>query len=134
MKFFIAQRVTGEEKSKLIEECKKIKFILDELGHKVYCTMFEDRNEFESKSKKERMEHAFRNIDNSDTLLIIVRNQDKSEGMLMEVGYALGQKKEIILLINKNVNNTYLRDVADNVIEFEDIEDLHNKLNKLEIN
>ncbi len=133
MKFFIAQKVTGENKDELIGECNKIISLLKEKGHEAYCTMIEDRNEFEKKSKKEMIKHAFNEIDDSNAMLVIVRGEGKSEGMLMEIGYILGEKKKIILLINKNVNNTYIREVADKIIEFEDIEDLYNKLNELKI-
>ena len=133
MKFFIAQRVTGEDKDELTEESKRIASILEASKHEVYCTMFVDIKEFEKQTKKAMMEHAFKEIGNSDALLVIVRTEEKSEGMLMEVGYALGKKKKIVLLIKNEVKNTYLRELADKVLEFKDVDDLHNKLKKLKI-
>lgn len=79
------------------------------------------------------MEHAFKEIENSDALLIIIRNENKSEGMLMEVGYALSKKKRILLLIEENVKDTYLRELADDVVEFNDVDGLCDKLKKLKI-
>ena len=131
MRLFLAQRITGENINKLREESTRIIDILKEKGHGCYCTLLEGES-FEKKSKKDIMNHAFKEIDNSDALLVILRSNDKSEGLLMEIGYSLNKKK-IILAINQNVKETYLKDIADSVIEFEDIEELYTKLKELKI-
>lgn len=53
MRFFIAQRVTGEDINKLRQECDKIKKALDISGHNCYCALDEGES-FEFKSKKKR--------------------------------------------------------------------------------
>jgi len=133
MKFFIAQRVTGEDMIKLKEESIKIVRSLKKAGHEAYCTMLEDVEEFNKKSKREIMKHAFNEINNSDAIFVVVRREDKSEGLLMEVGYTFGKKKKIILAINSDVKNTYIRDIADEVIEFKNTDDLINKISKIRI-
>jgi len=132
MEIFIAQRVSGEDMNKLKEESNKIIEILKQKGHDCYCTLNED-DSFQEITKKEMMAHAFEKINNSDALLVIMRNENKSEGMLMEVGYVLAKKKNIILLIKSDVKNTYLRDIADKIIEFEDVGDLYDKLKEIEL-
>lgn len=51
--------------------------------------------------------------------------------MLLEIGYALAKKKKIILAIKKDIETTFIRAMADEVIEFEDVKDLSRKLGEL---
>jgi hypothetical protein len=130
-KIFIGQAVSGEDMEKLKVECSKIQEKLTELGYGAYCTVH-PRDEKEEKSPKDWMMHAFEEIDNSEMFLGIVRSEKRSEGMLMEVGYCLSKKKKLVIAVNKDVKDkTYLDEMADVVIEFEDIDDLINKLDKL---
>ena len=115
MKIFVGQPVTGEDLSKLREESHKICSTLSKTGAYAYCTLIEPED-FESKSNKDKMKHAFNNLDNFDTFLAIIRNERKSEGMLMEIGYCVAKRKKIILAIKKDVKNTYLPEIADKVI------------------
>lgn len=132
MKFFIGQKVTGEDINELMKEMDEIYLALDKAGHEYYCTLKEG-NKFQDKSKKEMMNHAFKMIDKYDCFLVIVRNEGKSEGMLMEIGYCLAKGKKILLLIKDNVKNTYLREIADKIIKFKDRNDMINKLKTLKI-
>jgi nucleoside 2-deoxyribosyltransferase len=132
MKFFIGQRVTGEDFNELMKEMEEIYLALDNAGHEYYCTLKEGEK-FQNKSKKEMMNHAFSVIDKYDSFLAIVRNGEKSEGMLMEVGYCLAKNKKIILLIKSDVKDTYLRDIADITIEFKDKKDMITKLKMLRL-
>jgi len=130
MKCFIGQRVTGEDINELMKEMDEIYLALDKSGHEYYCTLKEG-SRFQDKSKKDMMTHAFKMIEEHDSFLAIVRNEGKSEGMLMEIGYCLAKNKKIILLIKNTVKDTYLREIADKIIEFNDKKDMINKLKKL---
>jgi len=127
MKIFVGQAVTGEDKEKISKESKEVCNIF---GESAYCTVLEE-NEFEEKTNGDKMKHAFEKIDSSDAFLAIVRSEKRSEGMLMEIGYCLAKDKRIILAISKNVKNSYLKDVANDVIEFENHKDLIKKLENL---
>jgi nucleoside 2-deoxyribosyltransferase len=48
--------------------------------------------------------------------------------MLIEVGYALASQKRIILAIKNDVKTTFLHQIANEVIEFENLEDLYKKI------
>lgn len=129
MKIFIGQRVTNEFFGKLKSESMQIIDVLKKSSHKAYCTLCEEESFQDTAGGW--LKHAFKEIDKADIFLSIVRSEDKSEGLLMEIGYCLAKNKKIILAINKKVEDTYLREIADEVIEFDNFEDLKNKLRKL---
>lgn len=129
MKIFIGQRVSNEYGKKLIDESMQVIDTLKKVGHDAYCTLCEDGN-FQD-TPRDWLYYAFSKIDKSNTFLAIVRSEQKSEGLLMEIGYVLSKKKKFILAINEKVKDTYLREMADEVIEWKNFEDLIKKLNKL---
>ena len=131
MRIFIGQAVTGEDLSQLYKEMDAVYLSLDKAGHLHYCTLKEDEREFSKKTKMEMMKHAFDEIDKSDAFLAIIRSEKRSEGLLVEIGYVMAKKKKLIIAIKKDVKNTYLRDLADKIIEFNDIKDLSRQLEKL---
>ena len=129
-KIFIGQAVTGHDINSLQKEMEKIYSVLKQKGYSVYSTLEEEgKNIF--KKAGDWVIHAFKQIDNHDIFLVIVRTEHRSVGLLMEIGYAISKKKKIVLAINESVKNTYLRDFTNNIIEWKDFEDLLNKLSKL---
>ncbi|MEK6897712.1 MAG: hypothetical protein AABW93_04260 [Nanoarchaeota archaeon] len=131
-RIFIGQAVTGQDISALKKELGQIYLALKSRGYKPYSTLEEvEDNKF--KKADNWLSHAFKIIDNHDIFLAIIRTEHRSEGLLIEIGYALSKKKKFILAINENVKNTYLRHLSDKVIEWKDFQDLLNKLSKLKI-
>jgi len=131
MKIFIGQAVSGENIEILKKECFKIQSILEEAGNETYCTINPKTNAGKM-SARDWMIHAFEKIDEHNTFLAIIRNDKKSEGMLMEVGYVLAKKKRLIVAVKKDVRDkTYVDDLADEVIEFENFAELCKKLESL---
>ncbi len=130
MKIFIGQRVTGEDIEKLREECSEIISALEGNGHDAYCTIVEG-DDFEKSSAGDKMIHAFKRLDDYDAFLAILRNNSKSEGMLMEIGYSIAKGKKIILLKHKSATDTYLQEVSNEVIEYENIEDLIKRIKEI---
>lgn len=51
----------------------------------------------------------------------------------MEIGYVLSKKKRFILAIKDDVKKTYLRDMTNEVIEWNSFQDLLTKLEGLKI-
>jgi len=131
-KIFIGQAVTGQDMNLLQNEMEKIYDVLKQKDYSVYSTLEEEgKNKF--KKAGDWVTHAFQYIDNSDVFLVIVRTEHRSEGLLIEIGYALAKKKKIVLAINNNIKNTYLRDFTEHIIEFKDVNDLINKLSKTKL-
>ena len=130
MKIFVGQAVTGENLKKLKEESNLICSTLSRKGNLSYCTLIEKKG-FESKTNHDKMRHAFQNIDNFDNFLAIIRNERKSEGMLMEIGYCIAKGKRIIIAIKNDVKNTYLPEIADKIIIWNDFDDLIKQLKQI---
>jgi hypothetical protein len=133
-KIFISQRVSGMDREKLKEETEKIAGVLEKKGYGVDYVI-DYPIQFTNASIKDRLaNYAFKRMDKSNLILAIIRGKDKSEGMLMEIGHILDKKdKEIVLAIDRKVNNTYMRTIADKTIEYNTFEDLLTKLNGMDI-
>jgi nucleoside 2-deoxyribosyltransferase len=76
------------------------------------------------------MEKAFHEIDTSDQVLFFVNSPEVSQGMLMELGYAIARKKRLVLAIREDIRDSIFRRHIDDVIEFKDVDDLQEKLEK----
>lgn len=121
---FIAYRHTGEDPVKLHQMLSGVVDALNKIGIKSYCTMF-NQQEFDAKSlgAREIMEHAFAEIEINDALFVVQASNNKSEGMLMEVGRFYGVKP-IIIAKHSKVQNTYLPDMGDITFVWENQGDL----------
>lgn len=130
---FIGQAVSGEDINVLRKETKQVYEVLSQLGYRPYSSVVEG-DKFEAKSNKAKMMHAFSKLNGFDYFLAIVRNERRSEGMLMEVGYCVAKNKGLIVAVNKRVRGkTYLDELADTVIEFDKFDDLIAKLRRLKL-
>lgn len=133
-KIFISYKFSGEDIRELKEILGLLISKLRDLGNFVYCSI-EDESWFyeRKKSNREILDRAFEKLDESDLVIVFVNSQEKSEGMLLEIGYSLAKNKKIISLIRKGVKMNFLPEFSENVIEFEDINDLVNKIETTEI-
>lgn len=128
MKLFISYRFTGEDFSELKTSLSLIVSALRK-NNEVYCSIEDEdfflKNNF---TNKEILNNALKELNNSDALFVYLKSEEKSEGMLIEVGYALAKNKRIILATKKGIKTTFLREIADEIIEFSDVEDLCSKI------
>lgn len=132
MKIFLSYRFTGEDAEVLKKILKKIGESLKKAGHEHFCSFWEseffEKNNF---SNEQIMNYALRELDDSDACLAFIKSNDKSEGMLLEAGYALAKGKRFYLAIKKGVSVTFMKELAGKVIEFETLEELYEKLSRL---
>ena len=119
MKYYLAYRFTGEDLEELKKTLTHVCDLLSKHGHHNYCSFFDPS--MVNIGNKKVLEKAFKEIDNSDVLIVFIKSEEKSEGMLIEIGYALSKKKKIFLLIKKGIKTTYVREIADEIIEFDDL-------------
>ena len=132
MKIFLSYRFTGEDPNVLKETIHNICSSLEKSGHGHYCSFWKEGFFNENKfTHKQILEHALQELEKSDIYLAFVKSEDKSEGMLIEAGYAIAKKKKFYLAIKKGVHTVFLREMADKVIEFEELGELYEKLGKL---
>lgn len=132
MKVFVGQAVTGQDFNMLERDTKKVYSALEKAGYNV-CSNMDKEGKGVVKTAGGWMTSAFEELDKSDIFLAIVRTEHRSEGLLMEIGYCLAKKKEIILAINDNVKNTYLPEVVSKTLRWKDFDDLLTKLSKLKV-
>ena len=130
MKIQFAYRFTGENEKELIGILKKISGIFEKRGYEVYCPVLDSNRPAD---KKELFIGTIKKIDDADVLLALIKSDEKSEGMLLEMGYAFGRGKKVICAIQEDVRHTHMRELADKVVEYEDTNDLYDRLEEAEI-
>jgi hypothetical protein len=121
---FLAYRHTGEDPAKLEPMLKGAVEALGTVGVETYCTFFTEEH-FKAKQYNPRaiMEHAFERIEKRDALLVIQASNDKSEGMILEIGKFFGVKP-IIFARHVDANDTYLPEMADHSFDWATQEEL----------
>lgn len=129
MEAFLAYRHTGEQPEDLEVLLGNTRDALARAGVNAYCTFF-DEDEFQNKSfgARQIMDHAFETIEAKDMLFVLQTSENKSEGMLMEVGYCRARGIPVVVASKSDVEHTYLPDMADIAIRWNDPEDLHQQI------
>lgn len=132
MGYFIAYKHTGEDPKKLEALLTPLRDTLVAHGEEMYCTFFDD-DSFRAKvmGPAEIMHHAFRKIEALGTLLVVLDSPDRSEGMLMEVGYCIAKSIPIIVARRTGVENTYVPDMAQSTFAYSSPQDLARKVGSL---
>lgn len=125
-KIFITYKFTGETREELERTVGDLTRFLKSKGHNVYCTLSD--NNIQAQSKDVLFNYAFKEIDKSEVVMIFLKSDEKSEGMLMEIGYAMAKNKRIVLLVKKEVKKTHIRNLIKEQYEFSDMAELYNKL------
>jgi len=132
MKLFISYKFTGEKIEDLELALKNICSSLEKAGHVCFCSLWHEehfqKNNF---THKQILDYALKELDQADTCLAYIKSSEKSEGMLIETGYAMAKNKKIYIAINKEVKSVFMREIADELIEFENLEELCLKLENL---
>ena len=132
MKWYIAYKFSGENFEELSKTLKEIAGTLEVNEHEVYYASQDEELFVEKKfNMKQILEYSLERLDKSNCILVFVKSNEKSEGMLLEIGYALAKKKKIILAIKKGAVLHFTEEIADNVIRFENLEELKEKLREL---
>ncbi|MBL7159920.1 nucleoside 2-deoxyribosyltransferase [Candidatus Microgenomates bacterium] len=123
MKIFISYKFRGVDKADLRKKLEQLSSILENNGDQTFI-YFRDGKNWEEKNypPKKAFRETFAAIKKCDALLAFVEHPEKSEGMLLELGYAKALDKKIILLISQNCSKPDLEALADQVIEFNCLE------------
>ncbi len=125
MGYLIAYRHTGEAAEKLNKLIPPVNDALLRRGIEVYCTYFdEDAFTDSGWSPRAIMNHAFRKIDEMGGVFVVQDSTEKSEGVILEVGYCVAKGLPIVVAKRSTVTNTYLPEMADTSFEYSNIEEL----------
>lgn len=134
MKIFIAYRYAGEDPSSLKETLEEITSIFKRRGISVfYSFAYEDLFQEKRFSYKQILDFALHALDESDYIFALIKSQEKSEGMLLELGYAYAKNKRIILAQQKDVRTNFLQELAEQTLSFSDLEDLYKQVAVLKL-
>ena len=127
-KYFIAYRHTGEDLMELEKRIHSVEIALAAKGIKAYATLF-DEDQFikNSYNAGQIMDRAFQKIAAMDGLFVLINGDEKSEGQLMEVGYALALKKPVVVARREGAK-TYVNELTNLSIEYSDFNDLSKKI------
>lgn len=132
-RYFIAYRHTGEDLMELEQRLGKIEMALATHKIKSYATLSEEEEFVKDEyTAGQIMERAFQKIASMDGLFVLINGSEKSEGQLMEVGYAIAMKKPVIVAHQKDAK-TYVPELATQSIEYTDINDLVQKIQAAEL-
>lgn len=132
-RYFIAYRHTGENMMELEQRLGKIQIALATHKIKSYATLSEEEEFVKDEySAGQIMERAFQKIAAMDGLFVLINGSEKSEGQLMEVGYAIALKKPVVVAYQKNVK-TYVHELANFSIAYTDLDDLVRKIQEADL-
>jgi nucleoside 2-deoxyribosyltransferase len=130
MKAFNSYRFTGETEENLRNLLTPVTEALHEAGAEAYCNFFDEDLPVRSKNFKPQdyVFDAFKTINGTNMLFVILNSEDKSEGMLMEIGYALAKGKKVVVAVKDGVQKSYVPGMASLVLPYSNVEDLAEKI------
>ena len=134
MKAFIAYRSTGENQKLLKPLLNSVRDTLKAHGIDSYCNFF-DEQEFIDKSYSPRqiLLHGFKNIDKSDFLFVLQTSDNRSGGMLMEIGYSIAKCIPVVAAVKDGLEFKLIASAADTVLPWTDNQNLIEAIRRLDI-
>jgi nucleoside 2-deoxyribosyltransferase len=134
MNTFIAYRFTGEDPEQLEPLLTAVVNALKKKGIESYCSFF-DEKDFQQKQYNagQIMNHAFKIIDDIDFLFVLQTSDNKSEGLLMEVGYCIAKNIPVVAATKRDVKQTYLPDMAEVRLVWDDARQLAEEIARTDL-
>jgi len=127
-RIFIAYRSTGEDLKTLRHRMRAVVEALEKSGHEVYVNAWEhERFRSAGMTRRQIIDEGFGELDASATVLVLIASDERSEGQIMEVGYAYAKGKRLIVAVKEGVDSS-LPAMADEFIAWTDVPDLCAKL------
>lgn len=132
MKVFISYNFLSNDKSVLKEKLTKISNLLENLGHTTFIH-WRDKQNWENTnsgfSPKKIITNAFESIDGCDVLIAFTETTNKSQGMLLELGYAFAKEKKVILASVHEPSLRYVQSLAEKTYICPSFDELLERLN-----
>jgi nucleoside 2-deoxyribosyltransferase len=136
MRAFVSYRHTGESEDSIKPLLEAVRETLAARGVSIHNTFFdvrEGRFDKPGLEPKEFMREAFKMMDRSDFLLVLQTSEERSEGMLMEVGYAIAKQLPVVVATRSGVAGTYLPQMGSLSFQWGDEEQLRDQLGRLDL-
>jgi len=132
MKIYLAYKFTGEKRTVLKSDLNAIIRTLESAGHTVFCA-FQQETLFQQHhySAKQIMDSSLPHLRAADILLAYIKSPEKSEGMLLEIGYAYALKKPIYVALKQGIVTHFITAMAAQVIKFTSHKNLQTQLSSL---
>lgn len=129
MKYYIAYKFSNTDKEELKEILNEISAIIESYNNETFIFYRDMENWVGTEmDSKEIITKALSELKNIDVILCLIFSSEKSEGVLLEAGYAKALGKKIIVAKQRDARTIFLKDIADDIIEFNTQEDLKEKL------
>lgn len=130
MRYYVAYKfLEYSDKEVLKERLENISSIIEKSGNETFI-FYRDEQKWGTVSMLPNVviSRAFEQLSNSDVLFVFVDSDEKSEGMLLECGFAKALNKKIVLVIKKGINLRFLKSICDVFIEFDDVSELNERI------
>lgn len=130
MKFCIIYKYsTTKDKPQLGKELEHLSSIINDLGHTTFIFDRDVKNwQNIDIPREESSKMVFTAINDCDGIIAYVNQNEPSEGMAMEAGYAKALDKKILFAFKKDTDSPRVKSICDEYFEFDDMEDLKDKL------
>ena len=125
MRYYIAYKFLNTDKEMLKKNLGIISDMIEREGNTT-CIFYRDiQNRWAIQmSIDEVIKQAFVEVKKSDAILAFIESEEKSEWMLLEIGYAKALGKKLLLVIKRWIHLRFINALADEIIEFESIENI----------
>ena len=132
MKIYIAYRFTGEDPDIVRKNTEAVAQAVQDAGHTpfIFNRDIQQWGAVEL-TLKEIYQQCLEQIQKHDAILVFANSTEKSEGMLIECGYAKGLNKKIIIAAYRNIKPHWLHCMADMLIEFDTMDELRQKIKEI---
>jgi nucleoside 2-deoxyribosyltransferase len=132
MKIYLSYKFTGEKRTVLKTDLSTIIHTLEAADHTVFCA-FQQEGLFQQHhyTAKQIIDSSLPHLRAADILLAYIKSNDKSEGMLLEIGYAYALKKPIYAAIKQGVATRFISTIANQVIRYKSLKQLQGQLSTL---
>ena len=134
MKTLVSFRYSNEDIKSLEPVLSTVINSLEEKGIDAYCTFFHKDLNNSLLTPKDWMRHAFSIINNVDFLFVVQHSNNKSEGMLMEVGYSLAKHIPIVVAARHGIVDSYLSEMTEHNMQWKSLDDLNKNLSDFNFN
>lgn len=135
MRVYIAHRLTGENLDELRKVLEQVSDVIIDAGHESFIFWRDVENWVPNSLPMSTIyTRCLEEIDKSDMVFVFNHSDKKSEGMLIECGYAKGKNKKFIVAVREGAPQQWLEHLSEKFFKFKDMDDFTSKAKELFFN